>query len=646
MPYTATVAATGGVGSYTFSSTGLPSGLSISVDGVISGTPARAGSFAVTVQATDLGDRTGARNYTLIIDPAPLMITTASPLSDVVMNAPIQPGVQFAAIGGTPPYTFSVTSGALPGGTTLASSGLFAGTPTQQGIYRFSVTAADSSGMTVAKPFVITVNAPLTITSDSPLPNGQVGVNYSAQISAMGGTGAYSWTVSGGPAGVAIASSSTPNTSLSGTPAAFGPFSVAVTVTDAGGHVASKVFSLTIAPAKLAITTAALPDARGCAVYAGPTLAASGGVPPYTWSAGGLPGGLTLDTASGAVGGTASAAGKFNVSVTVTDSQQATATQTLVLNVAAAPIVIAPSVPSGLAGSAYSGRLSASCGTEPYTWSASGLPANLTSSGDGTISGTPQAPGTASFTATVRDTTGATATGTVQITIGLPPGPPVNIGGVQDTSNAASQSRLQVGVGSTYPVDVTAIVTLTFTPDNGPDDPANQFSNGGRRAQITIPAGSTAGTADVGVQTGTVAGTITITVQLQAAGQDVTPRPAPSRTIRINAGPPALTAVTAARTSTGFTVTVVGYATSRELTQATFQFTGAAGSNLQTPTVTIPVDQAFAQWFASGDSAQYGGQFKFTQSFNIQGDTQAIASVSVTLASKAGASTPVTAQLQ
>ena len=80
-------------------------------------------------------------------------------------------------------------------------------------------------------------------------------------------------------------------------------------------------------------------------------------------------------------------------------------------------------------------------------------------------------------------------------------GPPAN-------SNPATQPRLQIVFGNSYPVDVTVVLTLVFQPDSGADDPAVQFSSGGRTARITVLAGSTTGQTDVGVQTGTVAGTI------------------------------------------------------------------------------------------------------------------------------------------
>ena len=137
-----------------------------------------------------------------------------------------------------------------------------------------------------------------------------------------------------------------------------------------------------------------------------------------------------------------------------------------------------------------------------------------------------------------------------------------------------------------------------------------------------------------------------ITAQMQTAGQDVTPAPAPVETIRVNPTPPVLTSVTATRTAGGFTVSLVGYAPTRDPTQATFRFTGAAGSNLQTGSLTLPVDGLFARWYQNPDSEPFGSQFQFTQAFSVQGETESIASVSVTLTSGAGSSAALSARLQ
>ncbi len=47
--------------------------------------------------------------------------------------------------GGTAPYTYAISSGALPPGLTLSSEGVISGTPTSPGSFSFSVTVTDSS---------------------------------------------------------------------------------------------------------------------------------------------------------------------------------------------------------------------------------------------------------------------------------------------------------------------------------------------------------------------------------------------------------------------------------------------------------------------------------------------------------------------
>jgi hypothetical protein len=249
----------------------------------------------------------------------------------------------------------------------------------------------------------------------------------------------------------------------------------------------------------------------------------------------------------------------------------------------------------------------------------------------------------------VKDAAGASASKSFPVTIGLPSAPPLNftVAGVSDTALPLQQPRLQVSLGNTFPVDVVVTLTLTFAPDSGADDPTIQFSSGGRSTRITVPAGATNGATDVGLQTGSVAGLIAITAQMQAGGQDVTPSPAPRRTIRIAAAAPVIVpgTLTAVRNSTGFTVTLTGYVTDRELTQAIFQFTAAAGSNLQTTTATVTIDTLFAGYFSGTGATPFGSQFTYTQPFTVTGSTQAIASVTVTLVNKIGQSTPVTATL-
>lgn len=87
-------------------------------------------------------------------------------------------------------------------------------------------------GATTSKQLTLKVNpAPLTITTTS-LPDAQVGVAYSATITATGGVAPYTCTATGLPAGLTL---NTTTCTISGTPTAYGSFNLTITVTDAQG---------------------------------------------------------------------------------------------------------------------------------------------------------------------------------------------------------------------------------------------------------------------------------------------------------------------------------------------------------------------------------------------------------------------------
>jgi hypothetical protein len=338
------------------------------------------------------------------------------------------------------------------------------------------------------------------------------------------------------------------------------------------------------------------------------------------------------------------------VTVTVKDSlpNSTPQTKTFAVNVVSAPLVITTNtLNNGTVGTPYSASIAASGGISPLTFSATGLPAGLSISTAGAITGTTLIAGPATIVVTVNDKGGASASKSFAVSFVLPTTPPLNFGGISANSNPNQQLRLGVTLASTFPVDVVVTLTLSFTPDSGADDPTVVFSTGGRTTRITVPAGSTTGSTDVGVQTGTVAGLITITAQMQASGQDVTPSPAPRTTTRIAAGAPVIVtgSLTAVRNANGFTVTLTGYVTDREMTQAVFQFTAGTGSNLQTTTLTVPLDAQFSQYFSSAGATATGSQFTYSQTFTVTGSTQAVVSVTVTLSNKIGTSAPATATL-
>jgi hypothetical protein len=79
------------------------------------------------------------------------------------------------------------------------------------------------------------------------------------------------------------------------------------------------------------------------------------------------------------------------------------------------------------------------------------------------------------------------------------------------------------------------------------------------------------------------------------------------------------------------------------MVRANFTFTAAPGANLQTRQATVQVGGAFSSWYGNTDSAEFGSNFAYTQPFTISGNSNAVASVSVTLTNSEGTSSPVTA---
>ena len=462
--YTATtLAASGGSGQgYGWSVTAgqLPSGLTLSTAGVLSGTlTSGATNQTFTVQVQDSVGFTATKQFTLVVT---LTITTASLPAGVA-------GTQYtattlAATGGAgPAYTWSITAGQLPAGLSLSTAGVISGTLTSGATNQtFTVQVQDSASNRVSQQFTITVTSPLTITTTSPLPGGTAGAAYSQTLAATGGTNqGYAWSITAGalPAGLALSSGGVISGTLSSN-AITSTFTVQVQ--DSGSNTATKQFTI---PVALTITTASpLSAATPGAAYSA-TLAATGGTgPTYTWSvtAGQLPTGLSLSSA-GVISGTVSTtAVTSSFTVQVQDGGNNTVTQQFTIPVTLT--IVTTSLPSGAAGTAYtSTTLQAAGGVgSPYTWSirTGSLPTGLTLSSGGVISGTLSASATnSSFTVQAQDSSSnkATAALTITISIGitpasLPPGmAPYNYSPVTLTASGGS------GTGYTWSVITGAL---------------------------------------------------------------------------------------------------------------------------------------------------------------------------------------------
>jgi hypothetical protein len=209
------------------------------------------------------------------------------------------------------------------------------------------------------------------------------------------------------------------------------------------------------------------------------------------------------------------------------------------------------------------------------------------------------------------------------------------------TAAPATQPSIRLSLSEPFPAPLTGQLVLTFVPDSGAGDSTIQFSTGGRSVDFNIPAGATEAsfpTQNLALQTGTVAGAIRLTAQLRTSDVDVTPNPAPTFTTRVERAAPVISNVAVTRASNSITVTVTGYSTAREVTEAVFRFT-ATGATLQSPEVRVSVENLFNTWFQDAASTRFGSQFRFAQQFTVQGDANLLSLESVTLTNRVGSVT-------
>jgi len=166
--YSQTLTAMGGTPPYTFAATGmLPTGLTLSTGGLLSGTPTAGGPFTFTVTATDTNGFTGTQQYTITVTVTAPTITLSPTTLPSGVKGGAYPATTLAAAGGTAPYTFAVTVGMLPPGLTLTPAGALSGTPSATGSFTFTVQATDANGFTGMHQYTITVSttAPPTLKS-------------------------------------------------------------------------------------------------------------------------------------------------------------------------------------------------------------------------------------------------------------------------------------------------------------------------------------------------------------------------------------------------------------------------------------------------------------------------------------------------
>jgi hypothetical protein len=361
--YSTTLAATGGSGTYTgwMVTQGAdqlaPLNLSLSNAGTLSGTPTVAGSATFTAQVTDSEGHTATASLTVNVYSALTISTTTLP-SGSVGTAYSQ---TLSAGGGTGSgFTWSVTGNLATYGLALSAAGVVSGTPTTAGTASFTPTVTDSGNSTVtaSAPLTIQIYAALSLPNTNPvsLPaTATTGVAYTGTVTVTGGSGNYTWTVTGLPTDGLDKTAVGATLNVAGTPTTAQTVSFSASVKDTTTNVTVGPFSYTITvsnPAPLILPAAnptSLPNATVNQSYAG-TINATGGVPPYIWTVNGtqvptngtsvaLTNGLSVTNTGGntlSVGGTPDATGAVNLNTSIKDS----------LNTSAGPILYSVTVNS------------------------------------------------------------------------------------------------------------------------------------------------------------------------------------------------------------------------------------------------------------------------------------------------------------
>ena len=334
--YNTVLTVTGGTAPYSFSGTGLPSGLTLGpTTGSITGVPSSSGTFAVSVTVTDANSNQAQANFSITIAKSGTVSVTVSPDAGALVSGQT---LQFSATvynSSNQGVTWSATEG------TISSSGLYTAPQVSSGTWTYTVRATSNADPAKSDAVIVVVTPliiPLQITTTS-LPEVMAGTAYSQTLAASGGKSPYHWKLTSGtlPQGLSLTGSTGV---LAGLTAQTGQFNVTLQVTDSSYPVqltVSQSFVLQVT-SLLEITTTLLPEITAGTAYDAP-MTGVGGTAPYSWSisTGTLPKGISLGSGTGEFMGTTSQTGQFNFTVKLTDSSSPAQTTTQALSVTAVP---------------------------------------------------------------------------------------------------------------------------------------------------------------------------------------------------------------------------------------------------------------------------------------------------------------------
>ncbi len=346
------------------------------------------------------------------ISPSPLPAGVVGTLYNQTLTA--SPAV-------SAPFSFVVTTGALPPGLSLTSAGVLSGTPTTTGTFNFTVTVTgNGGGCSTAVRMSLTIACSTITLTPTTLPAGAAGIAYSQSLS-VSPAGAYNFSLVQGnlPSGLTLH----PQTGvISGLPSAIGTVSFIIKAQAGNGCSGTQAFTLQINCPVVSLNPASLPNGSTAAAY-NQTLSATPAGGNYSFSvAGQLPPGLNLNSATGSLAGRPTANGTFNFTVTATGFGGCAGSKVYSITVGngGCPTITLADLPNGSPGQLYSNSVTAGpSGQYNYAVTAGSLPPGLTLYGSfGLIYGYPTTAGTFNFTITATDSTNCTGSKSYSLVIG------------------------------------------------------------------------------------------------------------------------------------------------------------------------------------------------------------------------------------
>ena len=396
----------------------------ISITAAGSGTGAGTVDYSVTASSSS---RTG----TLTIAGQTFTVTQSAPMAPLILMAALPGGIvgtgyrlTLLASGGMAPYAWAISAGGLLAGLVLDPVvGTIAGIPTASGTTNCTIRVTGSDGLESEKTFSLTmIGSSPRITTGSLLPPGGLGIAYSQNLLATGGTPPYSWAVNAAnlPPGISLTGSL-----LSGTPTAAGSYYFVIRCIGSDGRYLLRQFQLSVSANGRVSPPVILPDGGTVTNGTKVTLrcATAGAVIHYTTD-GAEPNATSPIYQKKALSVTHSVTLKAKAFKTNL-IESTTATATWIVIIPPPPSIFTTSLKNATRQQPYSVALqiNAATGFPPIKWSwvaapGTKLPAGLKlNSTTGIISGTPTMAGTYSVTVKVTDALKKVGTQVLTVTV-------------------------------------------------------------------------------------------------------------------------------------------------------------------------------------------------------------------------------------